>query len=336
MKKMLSIAAALALTAGCSKDKDETTTPETTQYSMEGQPHAEEQSTAATTPSEAEPTAGEGALTETAEDQGTLGPEEDRTLAGGRGQTPGRTMGETRETSYLDPSAATPEQVKYAVAVLQPTKGSKVKGVVRFMDTGSGLQVRADVFGLSKGKHAYHVHLYGDCSSPDAESAGEHFDFMGSHAAQPGSATTSGTTTPGTTGTTTPGATTPDTPTAGTATGAAGGAAGGTPAHTVTGNLGDLEPMKSGKAVHSAMIQNATLQGRYSIIGRAVVVHEKGNDLMSPDGDAGKRLACGVIGVDPDGDPSLMQAPAGTEPTGEEKTGTGTPTETPAPPPKKY
>jgi Cu-Zn family superoxide dismutase len=40
------------------------------------------------------------------------------------------------------------------------------------------------------------------------------------------------------------------------------------------------------------------LSGADSIIGRAVIVHEKADDLKTqPTGNAGGRLACGVIGV---------------------------------------
>jgi Cu-Zn family superoxide dismutase len=40
-----------------------------------------------------------------------------------------------------------------------------------------------------------------------------------------------------------------------------------------------------------------TLDGENSIIGRAVIVHEKEDDLKTqPTGNAGGRVACGVIG----------------------------------------
>ena len=46
------------------------------------------------------------------------------------------------------------------------------------------------------------------------------------------------------------------------------------------------------------VIKHATLHGPYTIIGRSVVVHAKPNDPASPPmGEAGSRLACGVIGI---------------------------------------
>jgi superoxide dismutase, Cu-Zn family len=79
----------------------------------------------------------------------------------------------------------------------------------------------------------------------------------------------------------------------------------------ITGNLGELAAGKDGKASATANIARATLQGKYSILGRSVVVHEKGNDPKSPPmGAAGGRIACGVIGV-ADADAVAAAAPAG-------------------------
>lgn len=63
-----------------------------------------------------------------------------------------------------------------AIAVLHPTEGNKVHGVVTFAKEGDGIRVVADISGLSPGKHGFHVHEYGDCSAPDATSAGGHFN----------------------------------------------------------------------------------------------------------------------------------------------------------------
>lgn len=66
----------------------------------------------------------------------------------------------------------------------------------------------------------------------------------------------------------------------------------------VTGNLGELRG-DGGAAKHEVRLERATLHGRFSILGRAVVVHAKGNDpTQPPDGAAGARIACGVIGID--------------------------------------
>ena len=71
--------------------------------------------------------------------------------------------------------ATTPEVTK-AICVLTPTDGSHVTGTVTFTKVDGGVQVVADVKGLTPGKHGFHVHEYGDISSPDGKSTGGHFN----------------------------------------------------------------------------------------------------------------------------------------------------------------
>lgn len=63
-----------------------------------------------------------------------------------------------------------------AVAVLHPTENSPVSGVVRFARTAGGITITATVKGLAPGKHGFHIHELGDCSAPDATSAGGHYN----------------------------------------------------------------------------------------------------------------------------------------------------------------
>jgi len=63
-----------------------------------------------------------------------------------------------------------------AVAVLHPTGANKVSGTVTFTEVADGVQVQAEIRGLSPGKHGFHVHEFGDCSAADASSAGAHFN----------------------------------------------------------------------------------------------------------------------------------------------------------------
>ncbi len=63
-----------------------------------------------------------------------------------------------------------------AVAVLTPTKGNTVSGIVRFEAVAEGIRVVADLTGLTPGKHGFHIHEFGDCSSEDGSSAGGHFN----------------------------------------------------------------------------------------------------------------------------------------------------------------
>src|SRR5262249_4519430 len=61
-----------------------------------------------------------------------------------------------------------------AVAVIHPTAGNKVSGTVTFTEVADGVQVRAEITGLTPGNHGFHVHEFGDCSAADATSAGAH------------------------------------------------------------------------------------------------------------------------------------------------------------------
>jgi Cu-Zn family superoxide dismutase len=62
------------------------------------------------------------------------------------------------------------------------------------------------------------------------------------------------------------------------------------------GDLGNITADSSGSATLDRVFSYLTLEGDTSIIGRAVVVHSGRDDLTSqPGGDAGTRVACGVI-----------------------------------------
>jgi len=64
------------------------------------------------------------------------------------------------------------------------------------------------------------------------------------------------------------------------------------------GDLGNLEADANGTARADFVDSHLQLAGPHSIIGRAVIVHEKADDLKSqPTGDAGGRVAGGVIGI---------------------------------------
>ena len=63
-----------------------------------------------------------------------------------------------------------------ATVKLESKSGSQVTGTVTFTKSGDDVQVVADIAGLKPGKHGFHIHEKGDCSAPDAASAGAHFN----------------------------------------------------------------------------------------------------------------------------------------------------------------
>lgn len=139
---------------------------------------------------------------------------------------------------------------------MKPTKGNQVSGTVTFEETSKGVRIVADLKGLSPGRHGFHVHEKGDCSAPDAESAGGHFAPGGNpHGA-------------------------PENPAE----------------KRHAGDMGNLEAGKDGRARHERVDSVMRLKGPDSVVGKAVVVHAGPDDLTSqPSGNSGPRVACGVI-----------------------------------------
>ena len=153
---------------------------------------------------------------------------------------------------------ATPDADDFATgeagAVLAPASGSSVNGQVAFTALSNGVRVLAQVNGLPPGTHGFHIHETGDCSAPDASSAGGHFN----------------------------------------PTGEAHGAPDDTARHV--GDLGNIEAGADSTAGYDRIDTMLTLDGPNGIVGRAVVLHAGADDFISqPSGDAGNRLACGVI-----------------------------------------
>jgi Cu-Zn family superoxide dismutase len=61
-------------------------------------------------------------------------------------------------------------------AELAPTQGNTAKGNVQFLQETNGVRIVAEINGLTPGAHGFHIHEKGDCSAPDASSAGGHFN----------------------------------------------------------------------------------------------------------------------------------------------------------------
>jgi len=65
-----------------------------------------------------------------------------------------------------------------ATVTLLPTRGNEVRGTVTFTAArrGKSVAVAGRITGLPPGPHGMHVHQKGDCTAPDASSAGGHFN----------------------------------------------------------------------------------------------------------------------------------------------------------------
>ena len=75
--------------------------------------------------------------------------------------------------------------VMHASAEIHPASGSQVTGRVVFKQEEQGVRIVAELKGLKPGVHGFHIHEKGDCSAPDASSAGGHFNPKGQPHAGP-------------------------------------------------------------------------------------------------------------------------------------------------------
>lgn len=83
-------------------------------------------------------------------------------------------------TALAGCAGGAPTERPAARAQLQPTQGNTAAGTLTFTQVGNRVRVDARLSGLKpNSEHGFHVHEKGDCSAPDAESAGEHFNPAG-------------------------------------------------------------------------------------------------------------------------------------------------------------
>ena len=158
--------------------------------------------------------------------------------------------------ALLSACASMTDEPLRATAELQPTKGNKTFGEATFEQVGDKVHAVIYVQGLKPGQeHGLHIHEVGDCSSGDGMSAKGHFNPYGKPHGNPGSAERHG------------------------------------------GDLPALKAGKDGRAKVDVRVDIVTVAaGPASIIGRAVIVHADPDDYRTqPTGNAGARLACGVI-----------------------------------------
>jgi Cu-Zn family superoxide dismutase len=78
-------------------------------------------------------------------------------------------------------SPGTAPAVATAVATLEGRSDVQLSGQATFTETTGGVRVTLDLTGTPPGPHGVHLHEIGDCSAPDATSAGAHFNPTGSH-----------------------------------------------------------------------------------------------------------------------------------------------------------
>lgn len=151
---------------------------------------------------------------------------------------------------------------KKAVAVLKGT--SSVEGVVTLLQEDDGpTKVNVKITGLAPGKHGFHLHEFGDTTN-GCLSTGPHFNPEGKTHGAPEDSTRH------------------------------------------AGDLGNVVAGDDGVVEVELSDSQIPLSGPNSVVGRAFVIHEAeddlgkgGHELSSTTGNAGGRLACGVVGLTP-------------------------------------
>lgn len=163
-------------------------------------------------------------------------------------------MMEHAEVNHAD------EGLSKLVAIVGPVGDSNVKGSVTFEKQVDGVLVTADVGGFEPNtKHGFHIHEFGDLGSPDATSAGGHFNPSNHDHALPDKEMRH------------------------------------------EGDLGNLSADDEGHATLTIVVKNITLgAGKAGILGRSVIIHANEDDGGQPTGNAGPRIAAGVIGISKD------------------------------------
>ena len=151
---------------------------------------------------------------------------------------------------------STPDEPLRATAALQPTKGSKAFGEATFEQAGDKVRVIVFAQGLRPDReHGFHIHEAGDCSSGDGMSAKGHFNPHGKPHGNPSSP------------------------------------------ERHAGDLPALNAGKDGRAMIDVTVDIITVRpGPASVVNRGLIIHADPDDYKTqPTGNAGARIACGVI-----------------------------------------
>jgi Cu-Zn family superoxide dismutase len=161
------------------------------------------------------------------------------------------------------------KKFKQAVAILHPdkhySKKNRVKGRVKFTQKNNKLYINYNIQYLPKGYHGFHIHKFGDLTE-GCKTAGPHFNTYKKNIH--------------------------------------GGPKSKIKHNGDLGNIYNMRSTTSGTKIVSSKVLNINKCNKNSIIGRSIIVHKdrddlgKGNNLESlKTGNAGARLACGVIGI---------------------------------------
>lgn len=151
---------------------------------------------------------------------------------------------------------ALPALAATAEAIIDDTTTGAVVAIAELEDTEAGLAIEVSFLDAPEGTHGFHIHENGSCAEA-GKAAGGHYN--------------------------------PDDVEHGKLL-----ADGFENAHA--GDLGNVNIGAGGEGVYSALISGLSLTGGdYPVAGHAFILHAQPDDFGQPTGNAGSRLACGVI-----------------------------------------
>lgn len=170
--------------------------------------------------------------------------------------TPNATNTDSSPVSQTE-AVATTETLTVALAILNPTEGNQVTGSVKFQQTEDEITVAANLQGLQPNSiHAWHIHEFGDTSSPDGKAMGGHYNPEKMPHGLPNNS------------------------------------------ERHAGDLGNLTADSRGEVIKEITVNNITINGtKNPILGRGMIIHAETDDGGQPTGNAGSRIAQGVIGL---------------------------------------
>jgi len=156
-------------------------------------------------------------------------------------------------------SSATAETASQATVQLTATQGNTANGGLKISAAGTGVQISGMVQGLKPdSEFGFHFHEKGDCSAPDATSAGAHFN--------------------------------PNNQQHGNPTGQSHHAGDMLNVKSDAQGVAEVSIDNADVSLHTGQPND--------VLGKALVMHAKPDDYKTqPSGDSGDRIACGVIAV---------------------------------------
>ena len=153
-------------------------------------------------------------------------------------------------------------ETRYGICIMNPDGGSGVNGLVKLVHVkGQHCHISADITGLTPGLHGFHIHQFGNLTQ-GCMTAGPHFNPAGKTHGCPGRE------------------------------------------ERHVGDLGNVNVAEDGSCHYEIDDELVSLWGDDNVYGRSFVVHanvddlgDGGHELSKTTGNAGGRLACGVIGI---------------------------------------